>query len=81
MHGYFEIITATASFVSRVVCAVIFKYHYCYEFCFCFRVACAVIFNYRYYNEFCFPGGVRVYFLITTTIANFVFREACTVIY
>ena len=73
-----------------------FKYYSYYEFCF-FRVACAVIFNYYYYHEFCFSGGAHIFyflllprllffgwrarFLIITTIANFVFRLACTVIY
>ena len=47
------------------------------------RVACTINLNYYYYHKFCFcSGGVRGYFLITTTIANCCFlRVVCAVIY
>ena len=44
VRGYSLITTTITSFVSSgVACAVIFNYHYDYEFCF-YRAACAVIF-------------------------------------
>ena len=37
-----------------------------------------LFFNYYYCHEFCFPGGVRGYFLSSTSIASFVlFRVVC----
>ena len=41
-----------------------------------------LFFNYYYCHEFCFPGGVRGYFLSSTSIASFVlFRVVCAVLF
>ena len=80
VRGFLIIITITSFVSSGVACAVVFNYHYDYEFC-VYRVVCAVIFKLLLLPRFCFFFRVpcAVFFNHYCYCEFCVFRVACAV--